>query len=243
MRWAGPLLLPFSSAMRVVTQEPVLALTYDDGPHPQHTREILDELSAREVRATFFVLTDRAEEFPGLIRQILDAGHEIGLHGIDHARLTEVSALRAVRTVRTAKRRLERVSGVPVTMYRPTYGAQGLAQFLAARLLGMDVVYWTAWAQDWLDDGADEVVRRAHAARHPGAVLLLHDTTEDTDEALRPRFSRGEVTARLLDALAADGYRAVPVGELLAGHQQVRAVTTQRPWARLRHRLASPARP
>jgi peptidoglycan-N-acetylglucosamine deacetylase len=248
--WAQPVLLALSSVMRVRTDERLLALTYDDGPRPEHTGPILGELAARDVRATFFVLTDRAEESPAMIRQMLDAGHEVALHGIDHTRLTEVSWLRAARRVREGKRRLERVTGAPVTMYRPTYGAQGLAQFLTARLLGMQVVYWTAWAQDWFDDTAEAVAARAVRARHPGAVLLLHDTTDDTpvDSAGdapgaapsrgRPTFSRGEVTARVLDALLADGYRVVPVGELISRHPVVRAVTTQRPWVSLRRRLA-----
>ncbi len=224
--------------MRVHTDDRVLALTYDDGPHPEHTAHILAELAARGVRATFFVLTDRAEESPAMVREMLEAGHEIALHGIDHTRLTEVSWLRAVRCIRRGKRRLERVTGRPVTMYRPTYGAQGLAQFLTARLLGMDVVYWTAWAQDWFDDSAEAVAERAVRARHPGAVLLLHDTTDDTDERARPTFSRGEVTARVLDALTADGYRVVPAGELMSGYPVVRAVTTQRPWVSLRRGVA-----
>jgi peptidoglycan/xylan/chitin deacetylase (PgdA/CDA1 family) len=240
--WAQPVLLALSSVMRVRTDERVIALTYDDGPRPEHTGPILAELAARGVRATFFVLTDRAEESPAMISQMLAAGHEVALHGIDHTRLTEVPGLQAARRVREGKRRLERVTGAPVTMYRPTYGAQGLAQFLTARLLGMQVVYWTAWAQDWFDDTAEAVAARAVRARHPGAVLLLHDTTDDTpvDEQARgrPTFSRGEVTARVLDALLADGYRVVPVGELITGHPVVRAVTTQRPWVSLRRRLA-----
>jgi peptidoglycan/xylan/chitin deacetylase (PgdA/CDA1 family) len=243
LRWARPVLLPLSSVMRVQTDRRVLALTYDDGPHPERTAGVLAELARRGVRATFFVLTDRAEEQPQMIREMLAAGHEIGLHGIDHTRLTEVFWPAAVRRIWVGKRRLERISGSPVTMYRPTYGAQGLAQFLAARLLGMDVVYWTAWARDWTDDEASAVAERAIGARHPGAVLLLHDTTEDTpvdihvgdpvDAPRRPTFSRAEVIGRILSALEQDSYQVVPVGELLRTGRVVRAVTTQRPWVTL----------
>lgn len=233
-----PVLLPLSSAMRVRTDERVIAVTYDDGPHPQHTPRILAELAARGVRATFFVLTDRAERAPALVRRMLEAGHEVALHGIDHTRLTEVFWPRAVWRIWRGKRRLERVTGQPVTMYRPTYGAQGLTQFLTARVLGMDVVYWTAWATDWVDDGAPAVARRALTACHPGAILLLHDTTDDTQDAgPLPTFDRGEVTAQILDGLAADSYRMLPAGELLGTYPVVRAVTTQRPWAAVRRRL------
>ncbi len=228
--------------MRADTQDRVIALTYDDGPHPGHTPAILRELADRDVRATFFVLTERAEAEPQLVRSMLAAGHEIALHGIDHARLTEVFWPRAVARIWRAKRRLEKVTGQRVSMYRPTYGAQGLAQFVTARLLGMEVVYWTAWAQDWLDDDARTVADRAVLARHPGAILLLHDTTED-GEAMRegplPSFDRAEVTARVVDELRVDGYELVPAGELIGRYPLVRSVTTQRPWVGLKRRVGT----
>jgi peptidoglycan/xylan/chitin deacetylase (PgdA/CDA1 family) len=231
--------------MRVLTEQRVIAVTYDDGPDPEHTAAVLTELAARSVRATFFVLARSAEEHPDVVRDMIAAGHEVGLHGVDHTRLTDGSWLAAVRAVRSGKQRLEAVTGQRVRLYRPTYGAQGLAQFLTARLLGMEVVYWTAWALDWIDDSAAEVAQRALAARHPGAILLLHDTTEDmTDEDQpRPTFSRAAVTAAILDGLAADGYRAVPAGDLLARYPVVRAVTTQRPWVSARRRLVRGRRP
>ncbi|MBL8928490.1 MAG: polysaccharide deacetylase family protein [Kineosporiaceae bacterium] len=242
LRWGRPILLPLSSAMRVVTTEKVLALSYDDGPHPEHTGEILAELAARGIRATFFVLTDAAERHPDLVRAMVAAGHEIGLHGVDHTMLTQVRWWQAARAVLTGRRRLERITGRRVRLYRPTYGAQGLAQFLAARLAGMEVAYWTVWARDWEDAPAPEVAARAVRASHPGAVILLHDVTEDTMDGARaagspaalPTFSRGEVTALVLDGLLAEGYRVDTVGHLLATHPVVRAVTTHRPWRALR---------
>lgn len=239
LRWARTVLLPLSSAMRVRTEDRVMALTYDDGPDPEHTPQILAALARRDVRATFFLLADAAERHPGLVLQILRSGHEVGLHGVDHTRLTDVSAVRAARLVREGKRRLEAVAGQPVRLYRPTYGAQGVLQFLSARALGMDVVYWTAWARDWVDDEGVAVAQRALSARHRGGILLLHDTTQDTEgQALAlPTFSRGEVTQRVLDGLLDDGFAIVPAGRLLEQHPTVRAVTTQRPWVTARRRL------
>jgi peptidoglycan/xylan/chitin deacetylase (PgdA/CDA1 family) len=241
LRWGRPVLAPLSSAMRVATDDRIIALTYDDGPHPEHTPQILGELDGRGVRATFFVLAEKAERHPELIRRMLDDGHEIGLHGIDHARLTDLPARTAARAVRTGRRRLEAVTGRPVRLYRPTYGAQGMAQFLTARALGMDVVYWTAWARDWLEDTAEAVAGRAVRARHPGAIVLLHDVTEDTMDGggagAPPTFSRGAVTAAVLAGLLDDGYEILPAGELMARYPIVRAVTMQRPWRGLRRAL------
>ncbi|MFN8081046.1 MAG: polysaccharide deacetylase family protein [Kineosporiaceae bacterium] len=230
IRWGRPLLLPFSSAMRVLTDDPVIGLTYDDGPDPEHTPQILAELRRRDVRATFFVLVEAAERHPQLVRDLLAEGHEVGLHGIDHTLLTTVSWREAARAVRQGRRRLERVTGERVRLYRPTYGIQGPAQYLAARLAGLEVVFWTAWAQDWLQEPAESIAARAVTAGHPGAILLLHDTTGDaTPERPAPTFSRAEVTARVVDLLHGGGYRLMPAGALLAAYPAVRAVTITPP--------------
>jgi peptidoglycan/xylan/chitin deacetylase (PgdA/CDA1 family) len=236
LRWGRPLLLPLSSAMRVDTPDRVVALTYDDGPNPAQTPGVLDALARHDARATFFVLTDRAERHPDLVREMLARGHEVGLHGIDHARLTSLPGREAASRVREGKRRLEAVTGRPVRLYRPTYGAQGLLQYLATRRLGMDVVIWTAWARDWADGPAAEVADRAVGALHPGAVVLLHDTTDDTreEDLPRPTFSREEVTELILEGAEQKGFGVLPAGELLARYPAVRAVTTQRTGLRRR---------
>ncbi|HEY6798301.1 MAG TPA: polysaccharide deacetylase family protein [Kineosporiaceae bacterium] len=232
MRWGRPVLLPMSSVMRAVTTEPVISLTYDDGPNPDQTPALLDVLAERRARATFFVLTDRAEEHPEIVRRALAEGHEVELHGIDHARLTDVSGREAFRRIRLARRRLEGITGRPVRYYRPTYGAIGATAFVGVRALGLQTVIWSAWARDWSEAPAQEVADRVVGALHPGAVVLLHDTTDDA-QALRtgpaPTFSRADVTRRVLDGMRAGGYTSVPVGELLRGRTAVRSVTVQRP--------------
>ncbi len=231
LRWGRPLLLPLSSAMRADTPDRVIALTYDDGPNPDQTPGVLAALARHDARATFFVLTDRAEQHPDLVREMLDRGHEVGLHGIDHTRLTSLPGREAARRIREGTRRLEAVTGRRVRLFRPTYGAQGLLQFAATRRLGMDVVIWTAWARDWADGSAAEVAGRAVGALHPGAIVLLHDTTDDTreEELPRPTFSREEVTELILGGARDRGFAVLPAGDLLTRYPAVRAVTTQRP--------------
>ena len=232
MRWGRPALLPFSSLMRVRTGEPVVALTYDDGPHPQQTPPLLDTLAEFGAKATFFVLTDAAETHPDIIRRTLAEGHEVALHGIDHTRLTALTGREALRRLRAGKRRLEAITGQPVRYYRPTDGAVGGSALTASRMLGMDVVIWSAWAQDWTEGPVDEIASRAVRALHPGAIVLLHDRTDD-DEAQAagalPTFSRADVARVLLEAMRAGGYTSVTVGELVNRYPEVRSVTVNRP--------------
>jgi len=232
MRWGRPALLPLSSVMRVQTDEPVLSLTYDDGPHPEQTPELLDVLAEFGARATFFVLTDAVEAHPEIVHRTLAEGHEIALHGIDHARLTAVPGREALRRIRTGKRRLEAVTGRPTRFYRPTYGALGLTVAGGSRALGLDVVIWSAWARDWADGPVQEIADRAIGALHPGAIVLLHDRTDDAEAEAAgalPTFSRAEVTRRYLTAMLSGGYTSVTVGELVDRHRVVRSVTVQRP--------------
>lgn len=232
LKWGRWGLLPVSSLMRVQTDDRVIALTYDDGPEPTETVGVLDVLAERGVRATFFVLSDRAQAHPEIIDRMVREGHEVGVHGIDHARLTDVSGREAARRIRTAKERIEAITGRPARYYRPTYGAISPTALVAARLLGMEVMIWSAWARDWSDAPASEVAGRAVNALHPGAVVLLHDTTDDAqaqESGPSPTFSRADVARQILDGAEAAGYLVLPAGELFGRYPAVRAVTVVRP--------------
>ncbi|WP_337060153.1 polysaccharide deacetylase family protein [Kineococcus sp. G2] len=243
--WARPVNRALRGASTVLcadTDERVVALTYDDGPDPEQTPALLDVLAERSVRATFFVLVERAEAHPGIVRRALDEGHEVELHGIDHTRLSALGTREAVARVREGKDRLEQVTGRPVRFFRPPYGAQTLPQVLGFRSLGLEVVLWSGWAQDWVHDEVPAVAGRIVRPFSPGAVILLHDTRGDPDvgdPAELPRFSRAEALSHALDLLPADVAAApwsyATLGQLLAGRPAVRAVWAEKPsrrWSR-----------
>lgn len=225
---AGPLLRPVTVTFCVDTADPVVSLTYDDGPDPAHTPGLLDLLADRGVRATFFVLADAADAHPDLVRRIVAEGHEIALHGADHTRLTTLPDAEAVAVVADARRRVEAVAGVPVRLFRPPYGAHTVGALRGWRRLGLDVVIWSGWAHDWVDGTVEAVAGRARRAVHPGGILLLHDTRADPEtlgvgEHL-PRFDRAAVSARLIDGLAAEGWTFETTGDLLRTRPRVRAL-------------------
>lgn len=224
LRWGRPALLRLSSLVCVATDRPVVGLTYDDGPDPVHTPRVLDELAGTP--STFFVLAERAERHPGLIHRMVDEGHEVALHGIDHVRLAALPARRSTPLIRQGRDRLEQVLGAPVTLYRPTYGAQRLGQLLGARRLGLDVVIWSAWARDWEGVPAPVIAGRALAALHPGGILLLHDSSGDGVGALG--LDRGDATRRVLAGMAERGFTGRTVSQLLADHPAVRSVWAER---------------
>ncbi len=225
LRYARPGLLPVSTIACVATSEPVVSLTYDDGPDPQFTAPVLDSLARYDQKATFFVMVGAAESQPELVRRITAEGHELALHGIDHTRLTELPARRAVGLIREARDRLADLTGQVPSLFRPAYGAQTLAQLLATRALGMEVIVWSAWARDWENEPADVVADRAAASLHQGGFVLLHDAAGDGVGA-GGQFDRGQATQLLMERMNEKGYRSQTVSRLLAQYPAVRTYWT-----------------
>lgn len=218
---------PLTSLACVRSTERVLALTFDDGPDPEHTPQVLDVLAAHRAQATFFVLVERARAHPELVQRMVVEGHEVALHGQDHSRLSTLPAREAVRRVAAARTELATLVGRPVRLYRPAYGAQSLGQLVGTRMLGLDVVLWSAWCRDWQNDAADEVLARARDAVHPGAILLLHDGCGDPALG-SPSFSRAAVVDALLAHLRQGAWQVVTVSGLLRGREPVRTLWAER---------------
>lgn len=214
------------------TTDPVVALTYDDGPHPTHTPLVLDALSRHQARATFFVLARQARTYPDLTRRIVAEGHEIALHGDDHKSLLDMSTREAVAMVRRAKREVEEIAGARIDLYRPPYGAHTPRQAMAIRRLGLDIVIWSADGMDWLDATPQTIADRVVGGLFSGGIVLLHDDRGDP-ETLQPheeppRFNRGEVANLVLTGIAGRGMSATTASALLQGRTAVRSLAKGR---------------
>jgi peptidoglycan/xylan/chitin deacetylase (PgdA/CDA1 family) len=211
-------------SIRAARAEDAVAITLDDGPDPHVTPRLLEVLAARGAHATFFVLLDRAATYPSLIRRMVADGHQVALHGPDHRRLTTLPPRAVAARLRTAREQLEQLTGSPVRWFRPPFGAQSLRTYLAARSAGLRVVVWSADARDWVQRSPESVAADALAGLHPGAILLFHETlAPDPDRpSAVTSFDRVAACALVLDGVAARGWRAVTVGELLASAAPVR---------------------
>jgi peptidoglycan/xylan/chitin deacetylase (PgdA/CDA1 family) len=224
-RALDPVLTGVGSVRGARTAAPWLGLTFDDGPDTRHTPAILDVLAAHDVKATFFMLVERAEALPELARRVVAEGHEVALHGLDHRRLTTLPPAAVNARMRDGRARLERLAGVPVRRFRPPFGAQSLRTYLAARRQGLEVVVWSAEAHDWEERTAAEVARLAAERATPGGVLLLHDgLAGDPREpaTVPPSFDRSEAVEALLRDLGGQGWRLGTVGWLLDAAPAVR---------------------
>jgi peptidoglycan/xylan/chitin deacetylase (PgdA/CDA1 family) len=218
-RIADRFLAPLGSINGALCPSGSVALSFDDGPDPIVTPRVLDLLRQRDVRATFFVLTDRAVQSPELMRRIVSEGHEVGLHSDSHVRLTLLSAAEVRRRLSAARDRLERVGGQPVRFFRPPFGAQSVATYLAARSCGLEVVVWGPYAEDWIESPPEAVAARGLKGLMDGDVLLLHDGLETPPGEPIPTFDRVRAFELILDGLSARGLRAATVGDLILSGQ------------------------
>jgi peptidoglycan/xylan/chitin deacetylase (PgdA/CDA1 family) len=203
----------WGSIRSVRTDGRLTALTFDDGPGPRWTPQILDILADHQYRATFFMLVDNARRQPELVRRVVAEGHEIGLHGFDHRRLAGGSRESTRRELASAASELAAISGVPVTYFRPPFGAQSVRSFLGERDAGLETVMWDLDSSDW--SGLDEftVASKVVDGTRPGSIILLHDTIADDPECA---FDRAVALRMIVDGLQRRSLKSTTISGLLA---------------------------
>lgn len=191
-----------------------VALTFDDGPHPETTRKILEILAHGGHHATFFVVGQKVEQHPDVVRELCEAGHDVALHGYEHDRLYCLKPPRWVeQDIRRSQLAIERACGRTPTLLRPPVGYASHRTTLGARRAGVTLVAWSARGIDGLGEtDPARVARRIEKRLQDGAIVMLHDASERDD------FEPASVQAlpRILRTLEQQGLRGVTVAELLA---------------------------
>jgi peptidoglycan/xylan/chitin deacetylase (PgdA/CDA1 family) len=213
------------SLVAVETSGKLLALTFDDGPDPASTPELLDALARHGMRATFFLVGSRAARHPELVARIAAEGHEIGNHSWDHPALSILPPREVARQIRRARAALEPHGAA---LMRPPYGALSLATSLVARALGYRVVTWSVACGDARGADAGTVAARILKAAAPGAIVLLHDTLYSwEDERFRDRGPTIDAVGLLAERLP--DWRFVTISELLRAGRPVERVWVSTP--------------
>ncbi|HEX4837825.1 MAG TPA: polysaccharide deacetylase family protein [Solirubrobacteraceae bacterium] len=184
------------------------ALTFDDGPHAQGTPAVLDVLAGRRVQATFFLVGEQVLRNPAVSREIVAAGHGIGLHCHRHRNLLRLAPWQVREDVARAQAAIEDATGISPALYRPPYGVLNATALRLARRDGRRTLLWTHWGRDWEARATPEsIAARVTAGAEEGSVLLLHDA----DDYSAPGSWRRTALAlpRVLDTLAERGIEAV----------------------------------
>jgi peptidoglycan-N-acetylglucosamine deacetylase len=168
-----------------------LALTFDDGPNPVWTPQLLDVLGQQGVKATFFLVGSYAQWEPALVRRIVEEGHLIGNHSWSHPNLALTGTDRVHEELRRTSEALEEITGRPVRYFRPPFGARRPAVLRAARQQGLTPVMWNAMTNDWKEPAEEQISRRLIGkidrlmSRGFGANIVLHDGSHQDPSANR----------------------------------------------------------
>lgn len=177
------------------------ALTFDDGPHAQGTPAVLEVLAERGISATFFLVGEQVLRNPGLAREIVAEGHEIGLHCHRHRNLLRLAPWQVREDLARAEASIEDATGVTPVLYRPPYGILNATALRLARRAGRRTLLWTHWGRDWEARATPESIAvRVTDGVDEGSILLLHDA----DDYSAPGSWKRTALAlpRVLDVLA-----------------------------------------
>jgi peptidoglycan/xylan/chitin deacetylase (PgdA/CDA1 family) len=156
--------------------DPGVALTFDDGPHPQGTPAALEVLREHRATATFFLAGEQVVRRPALVTEIVAAGHRVELHCYRHRNLLRLSVQRFLEDAERARVAIEDAGGQAVADYRPPYGVFSAATLGAVRRRGWRPVLWSRWGRDWNRRASAESIARLASTRiGAGDIVLLHD--------------------------------------------------------------------
>jgi peptidoglycan/xylan/chitin deacetylase (PgdA/CDA1 family) len=202
--WAGP------------ANQKAVALTFDDGPSPVYTVQIMALFKKYQAHGTFFVMGHRVEQHPALVLGLIKAGHEVGNHSFSHPRFTGIAQP-------SREQELERTAvdldllGCPRSerLFRPPYSAYDDRLKTYLTHTHRRLVLWSIDSGDWRGLAAPAIIKNVLSRVRNGSIIIFHDSDEN---ARADRHPTVEALSIILPALKAAGYRMVTVSELLSGH-------------------------
>ncbi|QDY80469.1 polysaccharide deacetylase family protein [Streptomyces qinzhouensis] len=184
-----------------------IALTFDDGPDPAHTREVLDLLARYGVHATFFCVGLHVNALPDEVRRIVDAGHSLGNHTWSHPFLPDLTARQFRLQIDRTADAFDRAVGSVPTVFRPPYGCRTpemLSELLAG---GLTLALWDVDSWDWAGPGPEKITRTVLDHVRPGSMILMHDGGGDRRQGV-------EALPAVLEGLLEQDYRFVSADTL-----------------------------
>lgn len=184
-----------------------VALTFDDGPHPVVTTQILNHLDNYNAKATFFMLGNRIQHYPEVAKDVLTRGHEVGNHTWSHPLLTRLSMETIMQEFNSTEQMIVDTLGINSSIFRPPYGVSNDS---IDSTIPRPSVNWTIDTLDWKHRNANQSISVIKKSMHNNAIILMHDIHQSTADGL----------PAVLEFLQAEGYQFVTVSELLSYQNQ-----------------------
>lgn len=198
---------PESVVFKGPSDKKIVALTFDDGPDEVVTPKVLDILKRFKIKATFFFLGKRIEEFPGVVRRAHREGHLVMNHSWSHPRLSEVTNDQFVDEIKKTEASLNHLIGPRNLFMRPPYGDMNKPIFKRLKSLGYKIIMWSLDTADWRAKNSDEISDKVLKEIHPGAIVLMHSQGD--------KMLTADSLPSMIKGLRAKGYRFVTMNEML----------------------------
>lgn len=161
---------------RTLARADGVALTFDDGPHPEGTPMVLEILARHGIQATFFLVGEQVLRRPALAAEVAAAGHAVGLHGFRHRWQPRLPDAVVVDDLVRGADAIAQATGAAPALHRPPYGCYSRGGLAATRAAGLTPLLWSRWGRDWRKFTTPaRIVARATREVGPGDVILLHD--------------------------------------------------------------------
>ncbi len=195
----------------VQTDQKLIALTFDDGPNPVYTPQILDILRDYQAKGTFFVLGKRVQLFPAIAIREVNEGHEIANHTFDHHYLKNYPPERLIQEIRQTQEVIFDITEQMPNVFRPPGGFYNDTLLHSMKEDKLTVVMWSWYmdTKDWRKPGVDKIVQQVLGNVHNGDIVLFHDLEGDCTQTV-------EALKRILPELKSRGYQFVTVSDLIA---------------------------
>ena len=193
--------LSIAESPQIDPDKPMVAITFDDGPNPATTPELLDLLKKYDVRCTFFMVGKNAEANPDIVKRIYQEGHELGNHSWDHADLSQLSEAQIIEELQSTDDAIFKACGHDPLYIRPPFGAMS---DVYQNTVDRDSILWTIDTRDWESHDASKIKKIIDTYVSDGSIILLHDIHEDSVKAMK------SVIPELLEK----GYQLVTVSDL-----------------------------
>lgn len=190
----------------VETEDKVLAISFDAAWGADYTHDILDILDERNIKTTFFLVGFWVDKHPELVKEIAERGHEIANHSTTHPHMSKLSREQIISEINTTQKKIEELAGdKAVRLIRPPFGDYNDLLIKTCREIGFYPIQWDVDSLDWKDYGASHMFNQVTKKVRKGSIVLFHNNAKYTTQAL----------PSILDYLISEGYRIVPISELI----------------------------
>lgn len=189
----------------VQRDQKMAALSFDAAWGNEDTQQLIDILAKYNVKVTFFVVGDWVDKYPESVKALHDAGHEVMGHSNHHDHFNALSADQIVADINACNDKIEAVTGVRPTLFRPPYGEYDDHVITAVRSMGIEPIQWDVDSLDWKDLSAADITKRVTGKVQPGSIVLFHNAAKHTPEAL----------PAVLESLIGQGYTLVPISQII----------------------------